>query len=104
MEKETWKVGKYGSTVVSDTKQQNTNFPSSTNPTERNNNEIEFYGGYLVAESIGNNKSAKLIAAAPELLEACIAVMKGGYGCAPSVEIMDSLKLKCESAIKKATE
>lgn len=48
--------------------------------------------------------NAKLMAAAPELLKACIAVMNGGYGCAPSVEFMDDLKMKCEYAIKKATE
>jgi hypothetical protein len=53
--------------------------------------------------TIGNKKAnAKLIAAAPELLEACIEVMKGGYGCSPSVEYMDSLKKKCENAINKA--
>lgn len=47
---------------------------------------------------------AKIIAAAPELLNACQKVMTGGYGCAPSVEFMDNLKRICESAINKATE
>lgn len=72
--------------------------------------EIINQNGYIIAEcdlsekvTIGNKKAnAKLIAAAPELLEACIEVMKGGYGCAPSVEFMDSLKKKCENAINKA--
>lgn len=40
--------------------------------------------------------------AAPDLLMACKAVLSGGYGCAPSVEYMDSLKKKCEKAINKA--
>ena len=48
--------------------------------------------------------NAKLIAAAPDLLNACLKVIKGGYGCGPSVEYMDSLKKECEIAIKKATE
>ena len=48
--------------------------------------------------------NAKLIAAAPDLLNACLKVIKGGYGCGPSVEYMDSLKKECELAIKKATE
>jgi hypothetical protein len=48
--------------------------------------------------------NAKLIAAAPDLLKACLKVINGGYGCAPSVEYMDSIKKECEQAIKKATE
>lgn len=38
----------------------------------------------------------------PELLNACKAVLSGGYGCAPSVEYMDKLKRMCEEAINKA--
>ena len=66
---EKWSVGKHKSVVVSDTKQQNTNFPSPPNPTESSDEDLEYYGGYLVCESIGNDKNAKLISVAPELLE-----------------------------------
>ena len=60
--------------------------------------------GYLICESVSKKADAKLIAAAPDLLNACLKVIKGGYGCGPSVEYMDSLKKECELAIKKATE
>jgi hypothetical protein len=65
---ENWKIGNYKSCVVSDTKVKNTNFPSPPNPEESRDEDIEFYGGYLICESIGNNQHAKLIAAAPDLL------------------------------------
>ena len=61
-----------------------------------------FYDGIKIPDEAKAN--AKLIAAAPDLLEACQKVISGGYGCAPSVEFMDNLKKICESAIKKATE
>ena len=60
-----WKIGKHKSTVVSEEIIQNTFFPS---PSE---SEIEYYGGYLVCESVGNKEIAQLISAAPDLLEAC---------------------------------
>lgn len=49
-----------------------------------------------------NTNNQQLLDAAPDLLKACKAVLVGGYGCAPSVEYMDSLKKKCELAIEKA--
>lgn len=66
--KETWKKGKQSSVVVSDIKIQNTNFPSPPNARESDDSDIEYYGGYLVCESIGNNQHVKLIASAPDLL------------------------------------
>ena len=74
--------------------------------------EIIDENGYIIAEcdlyekiTIGNKiHNAKLIAAAPELLDACTKVMAGGYGCSPSVELMDNLKKICEAAINKATK
>lgn len=68
---EKWKVGKRPSVVVSDTKTHNTNFPTHPNPTESQEEDKEYQGGFLVCESIGNSNHAKLIAAAPELLNAC---------------------------------
>lgn len=35
------------------------------------------------------------------LLKACKEVVKSEYGCAPSVEYMDSLKMQCAAAIEK---
>lgn len=67
--KEKWKVGNYKSTVVSDTKQKNTNFPHLTNPIESNDSDIKYYGGYLVCESISNPKTANLIADTTEMFD-----------------------------------
>ena len=69
MKTQHWKVGKMTSTVVSDTRQVNKNFPVPPNTKKSRNKEIEYYGGFLVCESIANHKTAKLIAAAPQLLK-----------------------------------
>lgn len=92
-----WKVGKYGSTVVSDKIPENYIGGSG-------HDDIEYYGGFLIGESI-SNQDAKLIAAAPELLQSCINLLSElgvqafsepeGY----SRIVQDALK-----AIKKATE
>ena len=65
-----WKVGKRNSVVVSDEVVINTNFPSPPNPKFSPAEDVGYYGGYLVCESIANSENAKLIAAAPELLNA----------------------------------
>lgn len=70
MTNQKWKVGNHHSTVVSDTKIRNTNFPSPPNQRESGDDEPEYYGGYLICESIGNTETANLIASAPELLKA----------------------------------
>lgn len=70
MKNQKWKVGTHPSTVVSDTIIENTNFPSPPNRHHSEEEEIEYYGGYLVCESVGNISLSKLIAAAPELLQA----------------------------------
>ena len=64
-----WKIGSHPSTVVSDAKVRNTNFPSPPNPEETPDEDVAYYGGYLVCESIGNIRLAHLIAAAPDMLE-----------------------------------
>lgn len=73
MEKtEKWSVGIQKSTVISNIKVKNTNFPSPPNPTEINESDLRHYGGYLICESIANDQHAKLLSAAPDLLEALI--------------------------------
>jgi len=54
---EIWKAGNCGGAVVSDT----------PNHHESKEN-LDYYGGYLVAESIGSEKHMRLIIAAPEML------------------------------------
>ncbi len=58
-----WKKGKAGNSVVSD---------KQTLPVQpiTGHNEIDYYGGYLVAESIPDEDHQNLIAATPDLLEA----------------------------------
>lgn len=65
-----WKIGNLSSTVVSDEVVINTNFPSPPSPPFSPAEDVEYYGGYLVCESIGNSNHASLIAAAPDLFEA----------------------------------
>lgn len=64
-----WKIGKYPSVIISDTKIQNENFPRLLTPAESPDSDIENYGGYMVCESIGNKQHAHLISAAPEMYE-----------------------------------
>lgn len=71
-----WKVGNHPSTVVSDTKIKNTNFPTPPNQRESGDDEPEYYGGYLICESIGNIETANLIAAAPKMLDMLIRARK----------------------------
>ena len=57
--KEKWTAGKTGGAVVSDT------------PNRHGNDEnVDYYGGHLIAESIPKQEYVNLIAAAPHLLGA----------------------------------
>jgi len=67
---EVWEIGKLNSTIVSDKVVINTNFPSPPNPPFSHAEDKEYYGGYLICESIGNKQHANLISAAPDMYEA----------------------------------
>jgi len=74
----TWKLGNVGGTVVSDTPYLDNRLPTA--------DEIKYYGGCLVAESIPHADLARIIKAAPRLLQAAKAVEKGlitGRGSLP---------------------
>lgn len=58
-----WTVGKTGGTVVSDQ-------PLPNYSLNGGHDHVDYYGGHLIAESIWRAEDARLIAAAPELLEA----------------------------------
>lgn len=67
-----WSVGRHGC-VVSDT-------VASTEDQRTGHGDSEYYGGVLICESVRTPEDAKLIAAAPVLLEAVkefIMVIKG---------------------------
>ncbi len=54
---ESWKVGRHGTVVSSH---------PTTDRKDSGHGDVEYYGGYLVAESIANPAHATLIAAAPD--------------------------------------
>lgn len=70
-----WKIGNYTSTVVSDERVKNSNFPTPPNPEYSTDEYKDEYGGYLICESIGNKGDAQLIAAARDLLEAALSAL-----------------------------
>lgn len=59
-----WQLGKTGGTVVTDVIPDNA-------LTHTGHSDKEYYGGYLIAESILSKDDAKLISSAPDLLNAC---------------------------------
>ncbi len=62
-----WSMGKNGGCIVSD--QMPDRFRYTTEDYKR---EAEYYGGYLIAESIPTKEDARLIAASKRLLEKAI--------------------------------
>ena len=79
-----WREGKTGGTVVCDT-------PIGG---DMGHDVIEYYGGHLVAESIGRKADVALIAAAPDLL-AALEITRGQWIHSVNAE-------QCLSAIAKA--
>jgi hypothetical protein len=91
--KGTWRPGKNSDTVVTDDPD---GFPPNTGHGDTN-----YYGGYLIAESIGKRDDVKLISAAKDLLDSLVCI----------VDAIDNIKFlepatlaKARAAIKKATE
>ena len=60
-----WKRGKHFSYIVSDERP-----PRKTYTDDNYESEKEYYGGYLVCESIAIKEDANLLSAAPKMLEA----------------------------------
>lgn len=61
-----WRIGKYPSTIISSSRVETTR---STINNDGGVNDVEYYGGSLIAESVLRHENAKLIAAAPAMLE-----------------------------------
>lgn len=73
----TWKLGNIRGTVVSEAPYLDCRQPTP---------DFGYYGGYLVAESIPHPDLARIIKAAPRLLQACHSVLVGlenGKGSVP---------------------
>lgn len=96
-----WKIGTHFSNIVTDEKTERARYSE-----ENFESELSYYGGYLICESVCKEADAKLIAAAPELLQALQSIAE--YWDNPQKgslndHIENSLKM-AELAIKKATE
>lgn len=61
----TWSVGKTGGAVVS------TDVIPGLPDYRTGHSDVDYYGGYLIAESIWNPADARVMAAAPDLFDAC---------------------------------
>ncbi len=92
MEKEVWKVGNWGNSIVSNIA------PTKPAHTEQDyRNEIDYYGGYLIAESVPDDK-LKLLVAAPEMFEVLQTIENDNN------QVPEWLWNKIKAVIKKATE
>ena len=82
-----WRSGKWGASIIANTPVQ-----GGINGSDA----VESYGGHLIAESI-SECNMSLIIAAPDLLEALIALLASveGVPCGPENQ--------CRAAIAKAT-
>src|SRR5690606_18762896 len=70
-----WRRGNCGGTIVCDTHDECPPINAEQADCER------FYGGHLIAESIGNSADLVLMLAAPDLLAACEAMLDSVTPC-----------------------
>lgn len=66
-----WKIGNHFSNIVTSEKPLRLSYSDKDYDSER-----EYYGGYIVCESVSCKADANLIAAAPDLLEACLGAIR----------------------------
>lgn len=86
-----WRAGRDG-TVVCDAQHSGNHLMREA--------DLSFYDGHLLAESIANPADARLVAAAPELLEALKRIEQG---CSfPSDDVQRAMRDVARAAIAKA--
>jgi hypothetical protein len=102
MKKENWSIGKTGREVITDNPD---GLLESTGHAGKG--AIEYYGGYLICESIWRKRDAALISAAPDLFFALKHLMEGVANL-PVLTVLEGVLEEhykiAEAAIKKATE
>jgi len=96
-----WKAGSHPGTVIKVIVNED-GIPIKTGSDDVDGyDDVDYYGGYLVAESIRLKEDVQLIAAAPELLEALILGRKQLLRSGVTVDNAD-LYNTLDKAIKKA--
>jgi hypothetical protein len=91
-----WKEGKHWGTVVTD---DGEGFPRKVG-----HDETEYYGGYLIAESVAKKADVKLISSAPDLLKVAQELLKIYEKYANDSPDEDQIADAARAIIKKATE
>lgn len=101
-----WKIGNNFSNVVTDKRTERPTYSESDYEREK-----EYYGGYIVCESIMTKEDAKLIVAAPDMLNALQELthlhaceQEGIRSGQPTPEQWFEAVEKAGKAIQKATE
>jgi len=70
-----WKVGNYPSVIITDERMDTYAGEFERNSWEKQ--ELDYYGGYILCESIRSIDDARVIAAASDLLDACKQILSG---------------------------
>lgn len=97
-----WKIGHLPNAIVSDNKLDSIRTGESLEA------DILYYGGYLIAESVFSEANAKLIAAAPELVDILREIIgqekpnRYGYD-AGAVALNDDWRKRARQVLAKAT-
>ena len=89
-----WRTGNVPTAIVSDSRVEGA--PKNGGWNDFSDGVDHFYGGNIIAESVYRVEDRNLIAAAPDLLEACKVALYGGGTIAEAAEIVRAAIAKAE--------